>query len=262
MTTTHLPTALPARRPLRAFGSLVWCETLKVARNPALMVPILALPLMLFAFFGWPAVGQRDATGQDVGTALLVGFAAYSMMMVGLFSFGVSVATERGSGWLTRLRVTPLTPLALFSAKVVMALLVGLLALVLLFAFAAGVGVALPPLTWLALLGRLLLGTLPFVVLGLWIGYAFAPGAAAGVANLILLPVAFASGLFVPLDSLPGFLRTLAPYLPAYHSAGFAQGALRGEAGLDHALWLMAYTLAFALLALWAYGRDEGRTYG
>lgn len=43
---------------------------------------------------------------------------------------------------------------------------------------------------------------------------------------------------------------------------GSALDALRGQAGLEHGLWLLGYTLAFGLLALAAYGRDEGKAHG
>jgi ABC-2 type transport system permease protein len=106
---------------------------------------------------------------------------------------------------------------------------------------------------------RLLAGSLPFIGLGFAIGYWSGPHAAPAVANLIYLPLSFASGLFVPLDQLPGFVRTLAPFLPSYHYAQLAWSALgAGRESLGESLlWLACYTALFLTLAVRAYRREE-----
>ena len=55
---------------------------------------------------------------------------------------------------------------------------------------------------WLSVALRLLAGSLPFIALGFLIGFRYGPNAAPAVANLIYLPMSFASGLFMPLDQL------------------------------------------------------------
>ena len=52
------------------------------------------------------------------------------------------------------------------------------------------------------------------------------------MANLIYLPLSFASGLFVPLNQLPVFIQNLAPYLPSYHYAQLAWSALGAGPGV------------------------------
>ena len=54
----------------------------------------------------------------------------------------------------------------------------------------------------------------PFALLGLGLGLALGPAGAAPTANLINIPLMFASGIFYPLDVAPKFIQTLAPYLP------------------------------------------------
>jgi hypothetical protein len=39
------------------------------------------------------------------------------------------------------------------------------------------------------------------------------PSAAVAIANIAYLALSFASGIFIPLDSLPSFVRDIAPYL-------------------------------------------------
>src|SRR3712207_7768810 len=51
---------------------------------------------------------------------------SYSVISVALFSFGASIAAERGLGWNKLLRVTPLQPRLIFAAKMIMAMIFGL----------------------------------------------------------------------------------------------------------------------------------------
>jgi ABC-2 type transport system permease protein len=248
-----------------ALGYLLYCEIVKLMRVPAFAIPTFLFPIMFFAMFGLPNA-RREIEGINAGAYIMASYGAYSVISVALFSFGVSIAAERGLGWNRLLRTTPLQPLALFAAKTAMALLFGLVTLLLLFGFGAlAAGVRMAPPLWGTLLLLLLLGMVPFVALGLLLGYVGGPNSAAAIANVIFLPLSFASGLFVPLDFLPEVVRKVAPYLPAYHVGQLgwtALGAGDGQPLGGHALWLAGYTVAFLTLATIAYRRDEGKNYG
>jgi ABC-2 type transport system permease protein len=111
----------------------------------------------------------------------------------------------------------------------------------------------------------LVVGALPFCAMGLAFGYLVGPNSAAAVLNLVYLPIAFASGLWIPLPQLPDVVQSVAPILPPYHLAQLALatfGAAAGENPLVHVAALAGFTVGFLALARWAYWRDEGRTYG
>ncbi len=267
MTTINFPqTTVPHASSFRTFVYLTYVELLKIIRVPALLVSIMVLPIMFFAFFGLANKGHKLANGTDLAAYLLVGYAVFSSMLAGLLNFGISIAIERGQGWYKLLRATALQSVLLFAAKIISGLLVGLAALVLLCGFAIVASqVVLPFKTWFAVVGYSLLTMIPFIVLGLWIGYATGPNSASAIANLIFLPMSFGSGLFVPLETLPGFVRDIAPFLPAYHGAQLAWTTLGGGDGSSiavHLAWLAGYTVLFLVLAIWAYRRDEGRAFG
>ncbi|HEY0738532.1 MAG TPA: ABC transporter permease [Herpetosiphonaceae bacterium] len=252
-------------RPAAVLFYYIYCEVMKLIRIPAFSIPTLLFPTMLFAFFGLPNLGAQIG-GIDAGPYIMASYGAYAMMSVALFSFGVSIAAERGLGWNKLLRTMPLNPLVYFMAKTGMALIFGVLTLLPLFAFAGIVGgVSLGLLAWSRLIGLLVVGMIPFVALGLWLGYFGGPNSAPAIANVIYLPLSFASGLLMPLEFLPPVVRAIAPYLPAYHvgqlawtSLGAGDGASLGS----HLLWLAGYTALFLVMALVAYRRDEGKTYG
>lgn len=250
------------RFPLFVF---VRAEVKQRLRVPGFVISTIIFPVMFFAFFGMPNLGQR-ADGVDVGAFMMASYGAYAVMSVALISFGVSISAERGLGWNKLLRAAPMDPLAYFTAKVLMAVALGFVSLALLFAFAAIVGHVTQPLEfWVKLTALLLTGMVPFVALGLAIGYVASPTAAAPIANLITLPLSFASGLFIPLRFLPPPVQTVAPFLPSYHVAELGWTLLRagdGKGYANHLLWVGGYALVFMGLAVIAYRRDEGRTFG
>ena len=237
----------------------------KLLRIPMFSIPTFLFPILFFAMFGLPHVD--DTVGNiNAGRYTMASYGTYAAMATALFSFGVTIATERGLGWNRLLRTTALSPLYYFASKVLTALVFGFAVLVALFAFGAVVGgIEMPLGMWAGLLGMLVAGMLPFVGLGLLLGYVSGPNSAAAVANLIFLPLAFGSGLFLPLELLPGVVQDIAPYLPSYHVAQLGwqlMGFDEGSSLAVHAVWGAGYTLVFLALALVAYRRDEGKTFG
>jgi ABC-2 type transport system permease protein len=234
-------------------------------RIPAFSVTIVALPVLFFTFFGLPFARQTLPNGTSMGAYLLASFAAYSVGSVMVFGFGIGVATERGLKVDVLMRATPLPPLIAILAKVLNALAYALLTLVVLIAYGVVVGgVRQDLVVWLDMIARLLAGSMPFIALGFAIGYLCGPNVAPAVANLVYLPLSFASGLFMPLSQLPAFVRRLAPYLPAYHYGQLAWSVVgaASESLLTSLTWLAGYTVVFLVIAMRAYKREESRKFG
>jgi ABC-2 type transport system permease protein len=238
-------------------------ELLQLLRDPAFIISSVALPTIFFAFFGLPVVDERTA-GTGAGDYLLASFGAYGVISVMLFSFGAGVAAERGRKTDVLMRATPLRPAVLFCAKTLSALLFAFATLVVLFFGRVAGGVEPGMAAWSTLTYRLLLGSTPFIFLGFAVGYLARPTSAAPVIQLIYLPIAFASGLFVPLGGLPEIVQEIAPYLPTYHYAELAWSAVGANTKplLASALWLAGYGVAFLAAAIWAYRREDIRRFG
>lgn len=259
------PTAAASTRRaplLPLLTQLVLAELHRLTRNPMFAIGTLGFPIMFFALFGLPAVHERTASGANVGQFILVSFGTYSLLSVAMFSFGAAVATERIGGWLRLLRASPLPAALYLAAKIIAALLFSALGLTLLYLFAhfAG-GVTFPAGQALLIAGKLLLGMIPLIALGLCIGFLASPASASVLANILSVLVSFGSGLFVPLEQLPKFMQSLAPYLPSYHLAQLGWNAVAGQGSGDtrHWVWLAGYTLVCGAVAAWAYRRDEAR---
>ncbi len=250
---------------LRIYRTEAAHEFLKLMRVPIFAISTLAFPLMFYVIFGLTFADQRP-NGIGVTTYLLAVYGAFGVIGSALFGFGVSVAVERGQGWMRLKRVSPMPPLAYFVAKVAMSTAFAALIVGALFTLGATLGgVRLPAEQWIGLAAVLITGSLPFCAMGLAFGYLSGPNSAPAVLNLVYLPMAFASGLWIPLSQLPEVVQTIAPFLPPYHFAQLALGTFgASDAGnaLLHVGALAGFTAAFLAVAAWGYRRDEGRTYG
>lgn len=227
-------------------------EFLRLLRTPSFALPALIFPVMFYLLFGVLMPSGKASAGQ-YAQYMLATYCVFGVIAPGLFGFGVGVASDRERGLLQLKRALPAPPQNYVLAKLAMALLFAAIIFLLMLSTAtlAG-GVRLGP-SQIVLLGLVaLLGALPFCALGLLIGSSVGAQAAPAIANLIYLPMAFLSGLWMPLSVLPGFVQTLAPLWPAWHLGQLALAAVdqpsRGSA-LVHVLYLLLFSLLAAGLA-------------
>ncbi|MEP6940718.1 MAG: ABC transporter permease [Rudaea sp.] len=246
--TLPVAAAPSARGTFVAYALEAKFEFLRVLRTPAFAVPTLLFPPMFYLLFG--LILNRGNAG--AAQYLFATYSVFGVMAPGLFGFGVGVAIERERGWLALKRVAPAPPGAYLLSKMIMAMLFALIIYCTLAAMAATLGgLRLGFGQWLLLGLITLLGVLPFCALGLVIGSRVSASAAPALVNFIYLPMAFLSGLWMPLKMLPPVLGQLAPLWPSYHLAQLALatiGAGDGSALLPHVGALIAFTaVCFAI---------------
>ena len=240
-------------------------ELINKTRIPIYAISTVVFPLMFYVLFGIVLPGGKDRP--ETATYLLATMGCFGIMAVALFGFGVSLAIERGQGWLQMKRASPMPVSAYFLAKLFAAVVFSTVIMLLLLAVGMAFGgVRLPFATAAKLVGILVAGSIPFSAMGLAIGYFAKPNSAPALVNLIYLPMSFCSGLWIPLFMLPHGLRVLAHFLPPFHLAQLALSAVGMERdptpAWGHVEALAAFTLICLGLAAWGYRRDEGKTYG
>ncbi len=243
--------ALPLRAysPLRSYALEARYEFLRILRTPSFALPSLLFPCLFYGLFG---VLLNKGSG-DAARYLLATYGVFGVMGVGMFAFGVTVAMERDQGFLTYKRALPMPPGAYLFAKMAMAMLFAMIISLLLAALAAtGGGVELRASQWLLLWLVNVIGVLPFAALGLFIGTRIGGQGAPAVVNLLYLPMAFLSGLWLPLKFLPAWLAAFAPVWPSYHHSQIALKVIGMDAGGSLALHLgvlLGVTVLFFMLA-------------
>lgn len=214
----------------------------------------LGIPVMLLVFFSLVDV-LPEATGDPVGF-LAPGVLALAVMSTAMVSLGIATGFERQYGVLKRLGATPLGRPRLLAAKTLAILAV------------EGVQVAvLVPVALLlgwnpggrpeAAVAAMLLGTVGFAGLGLLLAGRLRAETTLAAANGLYLGLLLLGGMVIPLDRLPGSLRSLASALPAAALSDALRGALAltpsvpGRAWLVLAAWAVAAPGAATLAFRW-----------
>lgn len=242
---------VPAHSPMRSYLLEARHEFLRLLRTPSFALPSLLFPPLFYTLFGIVLGGGSGGGG--AAHYLLATYGVFGIMGAGLFGFGVVVAMERERGFLVYKRALPMPPGAYLFAKMAMAMLFSTLISLMLAVLAATLGgVSLAPWQWLALLAVNVVGVLPFCAIGLFVGTLVGGQGSPAVINLLYLPMAFLSGLWLPLKMLPPVFAAIAPVWPSYH---VSQVALRvvgmddGGAMVAHVAVLVTITAAFFALA-------------
>jgi ABC-2 type transport system permease protein len=194
-------------------------------RSPRALGFTFAFPLVLIVLF--------DALNGDVKVQAMgpaggdIAFAQYYTPSIGIFSLTIAcytsllvgVATARENGLLKRVRGGPLPMSVYLGSWIAGAALVGLAAVVLLFAVAIpAFGVDVYPRMLLAALVTLVLGAACLASIGLALGtVAKTAEQAQPLAQLTFLPVSFISGIWFPLTGAPDWLVSVAHAFPLFH---------------------------------------------
>ncbi len=180
-----------------------------LSRTPRATFSAFLLPVLLLVAF--------HLLRSNSGSASLVGgIVAFGVIMTGYATHAGAVVAARERGVLKRLRGSPLPPWAYFAGSIIATTALCLLsaAVTLLVARLLGMPVRLAESP--ALLAVVLLGALSWAALGTAVA-AFIPdaGSAGPLLSATYLPVVFVSGVFVPIAAEPGWLATVARWLPA-----------------------------------------------
>ena len=218
-------------------------------------VPTLVFPAAFFLVF----VPQRRGNEAVV----MATFAGFAVIGVAFFQFGVGIAVERASPWEAYLRTLPVGVGARLAARVLSAAAFAAAAAATLVVVAvATTDAGLAPVRWGELAVTLLVGTAPFALLGIALGYWAPQRGALPIANLLYLALSYAGGLWFRPSALPAVVAGLSPYLPTRSFSDALAATAVGHA-FQPALFvrLALFAALFGGLAAWGYRRDEGRRF-
>jgi ABC-2 type transport system permease protein len=177
------------------------------------------------------------------------GLLGWAVAMSAAFGAAATLQGWRSSKLLRRLQLSPVSTGSVVAARVVVTVLIALLQL----AIFVGLGMAAFGLqltgSWWMSVPLLVCGTLAFMSLGLLAGaLARTTEGAVNLANFLVLPMAFLSGSFFPLDGAPSWLQATSQALPLRHlNDGMLDVMVRGQ-GPGSALVPMGILLGFALV--------------
>ncbi|MCK2218931.1 ABC transporter permease [Actinomadura sp. ATCC 31491] len=244
-------------------------SSLVAAHTRYLLLEEIRVPIGLLASALFPAISMVafvvPFTGQDpalatTATGGLMFFGAMSSALIGL---AMTVSQDRELPWNPYLRTLPAGPLPRFAGRMLARLAVMLVSVLPVLAVGALFTEATITPGRLALgLAALVAGSVPFMLMGLFIGFTLSSKAAMAVSQVLFFPMAIVGGLLMPPQVLPDFINVVSPYVPTRGAAELIWWAIAGTRPDVVALVMLAvWTLATAAAAAWAYRRDEGRRF-
>ncbi|WP_329232917.1 ABC transporter permease [Streptomyces sp. NBC_01460] len=210
------------------------------------------MPLLYLLFFGPLLTGLPLRSTGDSWQVLVPGL----LLQLGLFgaSFaGFSIIIEKSTGVVERMRVTPVSRLALLLGRVLRDALLFMFQAVLLVLAALVMGLRAPLAG--VLIGFAFVGLLTVSLASL--SYALAmkvrtPQEFGPVINSLTMPAMLLSGLMLPMTLGPAWLDVLSHFTPFRYLVDAVRDAYVGSYATAHMLYGVLVALAFALLAVTA----------
>ncbi|MEU4558731.1 ABC transporter permease [Actinoplanes sp. NPDC023936] len=247
---------------IRHSAALAQRSLIKTMRTPEALIdvtiqPVIFLLLFTYLFGGAIADGNRHAYLQF----LLPGMLAQSLAMGGV-ALGQNLNADIEKGVFDRFRSLPISRLAPLAGAVLADVIRYLTVCVVMLAFGTIMGFrvqtgVLPAIAAVAL--SIGFG-LCFCWISVWVGMLVrTSGAVQGIMFLLVLPLTFGSNVFVPADTLPGWLQAFVHVNPITPLVGTIRGLLVGGPVASHLLvtliWMAGLLVVFVPLALRAYAK-------
>jgi ABC-2 type transport system permease protein len=260
---TALATTVPATRTVPRMGgfnlTLLRLELRRLLRNRRTVIFTLIMPPAFFLIFGTQAAYRDQRVGHGNVTAYIaVSMAVYGAMLA-CTGGGATVSIERAQGWSRQLRLTPLSPVAYIAVKALVAMTMGMASVLAVFGVAAFSQASMPLRVWVECGVVAWLGSLVFAAFGLFMGYLLPAENVMQILGPVLGVLAFAGGLFVPLQD-GSLFATLSQVTPLYGLATLGRLPLTHDGdGWAALLNLLVWGGLFVAGAAWRFRRDTAR---
>jgi ABC-2 type transport system permease protein len=245
------PTPAPPSA-LSAVVTLAWRAMLKIKHVPFQLFDVIVTPIMFTLLFTYIFGGALAGTPREYIQYLLPGVLVQTIVFITVYT-GVGLNTDIQKGLYDRFRSLPMwQPSPLFGALlgdvfryslaggiiIVMGFIIGFrpaggvmgivwtMLLILVFAFA---------LSWLWIIVGMLMKT---------------PETVMTMSFVFLMPLTFASDIFVRLETMPGWLQAVVGRNPVTLLARAARGLMHGNVVLSDVWWVLIASAAITAIAV------------
>lgn len=211
--------SVPIGATLTQIRTLAWRALIKMRRNPEQLVDVTAMPVLFTIMFGLMFGGAISGSRAGYLPILIPGIIAQTTITA-CVAAGVQLREDMEKGVFDRFRSLPIAriaplagpmtaDLARYAIATAVTLTVGLA-----MGYRPGGGLS-------GVAGGVLLAVVTGWSLAwifMWIGtITRTAGAVQGMSMMIMFPLAFLSNAFVPVQTLPGWLRTVTRVNPVSH---------------------------------------------
>lgn len=163
-------------------------------------------------------VGEIQAIGWL--NLMLPGILAFSILSAGLFAVSGHITQMKERNILDRMMVTPMPPLALLAAVVVIRLTVVFLSTLITLSVGISMFGLQFEIDWFRYVIFVICATLGTMGMGTIIALLVRrPSSAGNLANVLAMVMMFLAGIYFPIEFMPAFLRAVSQGLPLTHMA-------------------------------------------
>jgi ABC transporter DrrB family efflux protein len=232
-----------------------------IRQIPEKLIDVTVQPLMFVILFAYVFGGAIAVPGGSYHEYLMGGIFIQTLTF-GVMGPAMSMATDLGEGVLDRFRSLPMARSAVLVGRTFADLARNVFVVILMAVVGFAVGFRIHTNFW-AFAGSLILVLLfgysmswIFATVGLAVGD---PETAQAAAFPVLAPLVFASSVFIPVDTMPGWLQPFAEHQPVSVTANAVRALVVGGPTTSYVLqslaWVAAILIVFAPIAVWRYRR-------
>jgi oleandomycin transport system permease protein len=260
---TVMPTAVQPNprgfRLLRHSVALAKRSLIKTARTPEALIDVTLQPVIFLIIFVYVFGGAVAGSTHDYLQFLLPGILAQTIA-TGCIAIGVNLNTDIAKGIFDRFRALPIPR----SAPLLGAVLGDIVRYVIVtistlaIGYIMGFRITTDPLSAVAGCALAVLFALCLSWLPVYVSMKVrTPGAVQGLMFALIMPLSFASNVFVGTGTLPGWMQGFVAVNPLTHLVGAVRGLFLGAPIGNHVWWTLAWcaglVVVFMPLALRAY---------
>ncbi|OUZ12159.1 ABC transporter [Aeromicrobium sp. PE09-221] len=223
-----MSTNTPALRPL---AMLVRGEAKMVIRDTAGLVIPVALPLLIMVMNASSASDEEIVGGRTALDIFVLPIVfAIVIATIGIINMPSFLTIYRKTGILRRLAVTPISPMTVLGAQVIVSLVQALLGLAIAFTVAAVAFDARLPIDLVPALGIVALSIAAMYALGMVVAaLAPTPNAAIAIGLITFFTIGALGGMFGGPDTLPEVIDRIGAVLPFGAAVDGLSAAWAGE---------------------------------
>ncbi len=242
-------------------AAMTWRNLKKYQRVPQLLVFSTIQPVMFMLLFTYVFGGAISTPGIDYLSFLVPGVLIQSVVF-GSSNTGVGLAQDLAQGMIDRFNSLPIARLAVLAGRTLADLARNIFVVLLMTGVAYAIGFRFQGSfgeVALALILAALLG-FAFSWISAAIGVAVKDSETAQVAGFVwLFPLVFASSIFVPVQTMPDWLRIFAEHSPITYAASAVRalslGLDPGQTVWYAVAWILGLLVVFIPLSVALYRR-------
>ena len=240
---------------------LTWRNLMHYVRVPMLLFYAIIQPIMFTVLFAYVFGGAIDTPTGSYVQFLLPGIIIQTVIFGSMMS-GINMAEDMSKGIMDRFRSLPISRGSVLAARTISDTLRNGVSVLIMVAVGYVIGFRFmgTALDAVAAFGLAVLVGLAFSWIAATIGLMVRDAQTAELAGFTwVFPLVFASSIFVPVETMPGWLGAFASVSPISLAANSVRALSLGDAAGVDALWTVAWAagiiLVFGVLATWRFRR-------